>query len=73
MPTMRGSSSTDVYACGKTGTLVHSTGGAFTNLAGNPLGTEDFATHRLPLSEAPQAYRQFQEKTDGTVKVVFKP
>jgi threonine dehydrogenase-like Zn-dependent dehydrogenase len=39
----------------------------------DPLGVEDFATHRMPLSEAPQAYKQFQEKTDGTVKVVFKP
>lgn len=39
----------------------------------DPLGVEDFATHRMPLSDAPQAYKQFQEKTDGTVKVVFKP
>jgi threonine dehydrogenase-like Zn-dependent dehydrogenase len=39
----------------------------------DPLGTEDFATHRVPLSEAPTAYRNFQKKTDGTVKVVFQP
>ena len=39
----------------------------------DPLGTESFATHRLPLSEAPAAYQQFQEKSDGTVKVVFSP
>ena len=39
----------------------------------DPLGTEDFATHQVPLSEAPTAYEQFQKKTDGTVKVVFKP
>ena len=37
------------------------------------LGVESFATHRMPLEQAPQAYKQFQEKTDGTVKVVFKP
>ncbi|GGF49833.1 glutathione-dependent formaldehyde dehydrogenase [Marmoricola endophyticus] len=40
---------------------------------GDPLGTEDFATHRMPLSQAAQAYQQFQAKTDGTVKVVFTP
>jgi threonine dehydrogenase-like Zn-dependent dehydrogenase len=39
----------------------------------DPLGTETFATHTMPLSEAPKAYEQFQHKSDGTVKVVFKP
>jgi threonine dehydrogenase-like Zn-dependent dehydrogenase len=40
---------------------------------GDPLGVDDFATHRLPLSEAPQAYEMFQKKQDGAVKVVFQP
>jgi len=39
----------------------------------DPLGTEQFATHHLPLNDAPQAYSDFQHKTDGTVKVVFNP
>jgi threonine dehydrogenase-like Zn-dependent dehydrogenase len=39
----------------------------------DPLGTEDFATHQVPLADAPAAYDQFQKKTDGTIKVVFKP
>jgi threonine dehydrogenase-like Zn-dependent dehydrogenase len=39
----------------------------------DPLGTEDFATHRLPLAEAPAAYERFQSKQDGTFKVVFNP
>jgi S-(hydroxymethyl)glutathione dehydrogenase/alcohol dehydrogenase len=39
----------------------------------DPLGTEDFATHKVALEDAPAAYDQFQKKTDGTVKVVFKP
>jgi len=39
----------------------------------DPLGTETFATHRLPLDQAPTAYQNFQQKQDGTVKVVFKP
>ena len=39
----------------------------------DPLGTEDFATHRVPLVDAPQAYEDFQKKQDGTIKVVFKP
>ena len=37
------------------------------------LGVETFATHRLPLSDAPAAYAAFQAKEDGMVKVVFKP
>jgi len=39
----------------------------------DPLGTEDFATHRLPLDEAPRGYELFQEKEDGAIKVVLKP
>jgi threonine dehydrogenase-like Zn-dependent dehydrogenase len=40
---------------------------------GDPLGVDGFATHHLPLSEAPQAYETFQKKDDGAFKVVFKP
>jgi threonine dehydrogenase-like Zn-dependent dehydrogenase len=36
-------------------------------------GVEDFATHRLPLEQAPEAYEKFQKKQDGYVKVVLKP
>lgn len=39
----------------------------------DPLGTESFATHRLPLAEAPEAYRSFRDKEDGMIKVVFTP
>ena len=39
----------------------------------DPLGTETFATHRLPLAEAPTAYEKFQKKQDGMFKVVFTP
>ncbi len=39
----------------------------------DPLGVDDFATHRLPLADAPQAYEMFKEKDDGAVKVLFKP
>jgi threonine dehydrogenase-like Zn-dependent dehydrogenase len=39
----------------------------------DPLGVEDFATHRVPLAEAPEAYANFQAKQDGVVKVLFKP
>ena len=45
-----------------------------------PLLTDDgparrrrFATHRLPLSEAPQAYEMFQKKQDGAIKVLLQP
>ncbi|MFD8305354.1 zinc-dependent alcohol dehydrogenase [Streptomyces sp. NPDC059690] len=39
----------------------------------DPLGVDDFATHRLPLSEAPSAYETFQKKRDGMVKVLMQP
>jgi len=39
----------------------------------DPLGVDSFATHSLPLSDAPQAYETFQEKSDDMVKVVLKP
>lgn len=39
----------------------------------DPLGVEGFATHRLTLDEAPEAYGTFQRKEDGMVKVVLKP
>src|SRR5205085_6920283 len=35
---------------------------------GDPLGLETFATHRLPLEEAPGAYEMFQKKEDGCFK-----
>jgi threonine dehydrogenase-like Zn-dependent dehydrogenase len=40
---------------------------------GDPLGVDTFATHRLPLSGAPAAYENFQQKKDGTIKVLLKP
>jgi threonine dehydrogenase-like Zn-dependent dehydrogenase len=41
--------------------------------ADDPLRVEQFATHRLPLDSAPDAYETFQKKQDGMVKVVLKP
>ncbi|WP_030755826.1 zinc-dependent alcohol dehydrogenase [Streptomyces griseus] len=42
-------------------------------LDGDPLGVDEFATHRLPLAEGPDAYAMFQKKRDGAVKVLFTP
>lgn len=39
----------------------------------DPLGVRDLTTHTVPLFKAPDAYRMFQQKTDGCVKVVLKP
>ena len=39
---------------------------------GDPLGVDDFATHRVPLSEAPELYGKFQRKEDGVVKVLLR-
>jgi threonine dehydrogenase-like Zn-dependent dehydrogenase len=40
---------------------------------GDPLGTEDLATHQLPLEDGPRGYEIFQKKEDGAVKVVLRP
>jgi threonine dehydrogenase-like Zn-dependent dehydrogenase len=40
---------------------------------GDPLGVEGFATHRIPLDEAPRGYEMFQKKEDGAVKVLLEP
>jgi threonine dehydrogenase-like Zn-dependent dehydrogenase len=37
------------------------------------LGVEDFASHHLPLEDAPKAYEMFQKKDDGAVKILFQP
>lgn len=44
-------------------------------LAGDedPLGVEKFATHHVPLDQAPSAYEMFQKKSDGARKVIFRP
>jgi len=39
----------------------------------DPLGTEAFATHRIPIDEAPEAYEMFQHKRDGAIKIVLEP
>jgi threonine dehydrogenase-like Zn-dependent dehydrogenase len=39
----------------------------------DPLGVDTFATHVLPLDEAPHAYDIFQKKEDGAVKVILTP
>jgi threonine dehydrogenase-like Zn-dependent dehydrogenase len=39
----------------------------------DPLGVEDFATHRLPIQDAPRAYDIFQKKQDGAFKVLLQP
>ncbi len=40
---------------------------------GDPLGVDDFATHRLRLDQAPLAYEMFQKKQDGCIKVLLQP
>jgi threonine dehydrogenase-like Zn-dependent dehydrogenase len=30
-------------------------------------------THRIPLDDAPAAYKTFRDKEDGCIKVVLKP
>jgi threonine dehydrogenase-like Zn-dependent dehydrogenase len=39
----------------------------------DPLGVDSFATHEVPLTEAPDAYKMFQAKSDGAVKILFTP
>ena len=39
----------------------------------DPLGVLDLTTHSVPIDEASAAYKTFQEKSDGCIKVVLKP
>ncbi|MDP8970391.1 MAG: glutathione-dependent formaldehyde dehydrogenase [Actinomycetota bacterium] len=39
----------------------------------DPLGTQDLATHVLPLDQAPLGYEIFQKKQDGAIKVLLRP
>jgi threonine dehydrogenase-like Zn-dependent dehydrogenase len=39
----------------------------------DPLGTEDLATHHLPLADAAHGYEIFQQKRDGAIKVLLRP
>lgn len=39
----------------------------------DPLGVDTFASHVLPLEEAPHAYEIFQKKQDGAIKMMLKP
>ena len=39
----------------------------------DPLGTEDLATHKIDIDEAPNAYEVFQKKEDGAIKVLIQP
>ncbi|MGH3940631.1 MAG: zinc-dependent alcohol dehydrogenase [Pseudonocardiaceae bacterium] len=40
---------------------------------GDPLGVEGFATHKLPLHQAPEGYEMFQKKRNGAVKILLQP
>jgi threonine dehydrogenase-like Zn-dependent dehydrogenase len=39
----------------------------------DPLGVDSFATHHLPLDDAPHAYEIFQKKEDNAFKILLKP
>jgi len=41
--------------------------------SGDPLGVRTFATHHLPLEEAPHGYQIFRDKAEGCIKVVLQP
>ncbi len=40
---------------------------------GDPQCVDGFATHTLPLTQAPQAYEIFQKKQDGAIKILLQP
>ena len=39
----------------------------------DPLGVDTFASHRMPLEDAPHGYEIFQHKKDGACKIVLSP
>ncbi len=38
----------------------------------DPLGVDDFATHRIAIDDAPDAYETFQKKEDGAIKYLIQ-
>jgi threonine dehydrogenase-like Zn-dependent dehydrogenase len=44
-----------------------------TRIEKGEIDTTFLITHRLPLADAPKAYKTFRDKKDGCVKVVLKP
>jgi threonine dehydrogenase-like Zn-dependent dehydrogenase len=42
-------------------------------MAAGTLSTAHLATHVMPLTDAPQGYQLFKDKTDGCVRAVFQP
>src|SRR5215213_2869267 len=40
---------------------------------GDPLGVDGFATHHLPIDDAPHAYEIFQKKEDNAFKILLTP
>lgn len=38
----------------------------------DPLGVDDFATHRISIDQAPEAYATFQRKQDGAIKYLIQ-
>ena len=42
-------------------------------IVGGEIDPSFIITHRLPLDEAPEAYKAFRDKEDGCIKVVLKP
>jgi threonine dehydrogenase-like Zn-dependent dehydrogenase len=42
-------------------------------LDGDPLDVDGFATHKVPLDQAPDAYATFQKKQDGAIKILLRP
>lgn len=39
----------------------------------DPLGVDHFASHRMPLEDAPHGYEIFQHKKDRASKIVLTP
>jgi threonine dehydrogenase-like Zn-dependent dehydrogenase len=39
----------------------------------DPLGVDDFATHHMPLEQAPHGYEIFQKKQEGAIKILLRP
>jgi threonine dehydrogenase-like Zn-dependent dehydrogenase len=40
---------------------------------GDPLGVDEFATHRMALEQAPHGYEIFQKKEEGAIKILLSP
>ncbi|WP_026701993.1 alcohol dehydrogenase catalytic domain-containing protein [Salibacterium aidingense] len=53
--------------------VIHLMPGLYNMVENGYIDPTDIITHSMPLTEAPEAYRIFDQKEDGNIKAILKP